>query len=270
MLKLTKSKILLFSLFIVSMALSQEYNPCRDKRFLSLRDIDLDDMSERQYNFFIKKEEECSKYKAKKKRKKKASRSKNKRINKKKVIKQKKKRKPLPKIKTYLPGIYFSSPVLRLQMTSAYDKTSINGIKLETPISINLGKLNPYLIFEYRNYNFSYSGNERPNGLEVHFGGNAILGGLKLPIRLFKKKNGWFIPEFSVLTGKFHFSKGLLFSMDVPQKLSDESPLKIKYSTRLNIIQTNDNSGTGWFDFGIFFGYTLSEELISKITGYFK
>ena len=267
MLKLTKSKILLFSLFIVSMALSQEYNPCRDKRFLSLRDIDLDDMSERKYNFFIKKEEECSKYKAKKKRKKKASRSKNKRVNKKKVIKQKKKRKPIPKIKTYLPSVYFSSPVLRLQMTSGYDKTSINGIKLETPISINLGKLNPYLIFEYRNYNFSYSNKEISN---IEFGGSAILGGLKLPVRLFKKKNGWFIPEFSALTGKFHFSKGLLLCVDVPQKLSNESPLKIKYSTRLNIIQTGPNNGTGWFDIGVFFGYTLSEELISKITGYFK
>ena len=267
MLKISKSKILLFSLFIVSITLSQEYNPCRDKRFLSLRDIDLDDMSERQYNFFIKKEEECSKYKAKKKRKKKASRSKNKRINKKKVIKQKKKRKPIPKIKTNLLSVYFSSPVLRLQMTSGFDKTSINGIKLETPISINLGKLNPYLIFEYRNYNFSYSNKEISN---LEFGGSAILGGLKLPVRLFKKKNGWFIPEFSVLTGKFHFSKGLLLCVDVPQKLSNESPLKIKYSARLNMIQTNDNSGTGWFDFGIFFGYTLSEELISKITGYFK
>ena len=71
------------------------------------------------------------------------------------------------------------------------------------------------------------------------------------------------------MTGKFHYSKGLLLGLDIPQKLSNESSIKIKYSARLNIIQTGDNNGTGWLDIGIFFGYELSEKLISKVTDYF-
>ena len=47
------------------MTFGQEYNPCKDRRFLSLKNMDLDEMSDRQYNYFIKKEEECSKYKTK-------------------------------------------------------------------------------------------------------------------------------------------------------------------------------------------------------------
>ena len=46
-------------------------------------------------------------------------------------------------------------------MTSKYENVSISGLKLETPISINLGKLNPYLVFEYRSYIFSYSEKEK-------------------------------------------------------------------------------------------------------------
>ena len=90
-----------------------------------------------------------------------------------------------------------------------------------------------------------------------------------MPFNLFKTQNGWFRPEFSIMTGKFHYTKGLLICLDIPQKLSKDSPLKIKYSARLNIIQTGDNNGTGWLDLGIFFGYELSEKLISKITDYF-
>ena len=42
-------------LILFSIASGQDYNPCKDKRFLSLSKMDLDDMSDREYNYFIKK-----------------------------------------------------------------------------------------------------------------------------------------------------------------------------------------------------------------------
>ena len=68
-------------------------------------------------------------------------------------------------------------------------------------------------------------------------------------------RSGWFRPEFSFMTGKFHYTKGLLLGLDIPQKLSKDSSLNIKYSARVNIIQTGDGNGTGWLDLGLFFGY---------------
>ena len=129
---------LIYLLIFLSSGLAQDYNPCKDKRFISLLKKDLDSMSERQYNYFIKKEEECSKYKMKKKKKKKRP-SKSKNNNRKK--RRKNPNKKLPKETSYIPGIYFSSPIIKLQMTSNYDYASISGLKLETPISINIGKL---------------------------------------------------------------------------------------------------------------------------------
>ena len=264
-------------LILFSIALGQDYNPCKNKRFLSLSKMDLDDMSDREYNYFIKKEEECSKYKLKRK-KKKTSKSKRNQTNRKK--RKKNPKEGAHKEKAYLPGVYFSSPLLKLQMIDSYDNVSISGIKLETPLSINFGKLNPYLVFEYRTYEFSYIDKEKNayfdvDGNEIFnkFGGNAILGGLKLPFNLFKTKNGWFRPEFSIMTGKFHYKKGLLLCLDLPQKLSNKSSLKIKYSIRTNIIQTDESHGTGWLDFGFFIGYSISEKMITSITetikGYF-
>jgi len=258
--------ILLILLSIVS---AQDYNPCKNKRFLSLSKMDLDEMSDREYNYFIKKEKECSQYKLKKK-KKKPSKSKRNQTNRKKRKKNPKKR--IPKEKVYLPGVYFSSPVMRLQTISKYDNTNISGFKLETPLSIDIGKLRPSLVFEYRTYVFTYSDKEK-NKILGEFGGNAVLGGLKFPFNLFKTKTGWFRPEFSIMSGKFHYKKGLLLGLELPQNLSDDSPLKIKYSIRTNIIQTDENHGTGWLDLGLFIGYSISEKMITSITetikGYF-
>ena len=256
-------------LILFSIALGQDYNPCKNKRFLSLSKMDLDDMSDREYNYFIKKEEECSQYKLKRK-KKKPSKSKRNQTNRKKRKINPKKR--VPKEKTYLPGVYFSSPAMRLRMISIYDKTNISGFKLETPISIDIGKLKPSLVFEYRTYVFTHSDKEK-NKILGEFGGNAFLGGLKLPINLFKTKTGWFRPEISIMSGKFHYKKGLLLCLELPQKLSGDSPLRIKYSIRTNIIQTDESHGTGWLDIGLFIGYSISEKMITSITetikGYF-
>ncbi len=247
-----------FLMIFFSIVVAQDYNPCKNKRFVSLLKKDLDDMSEREYTYFIKKEEECSKYKMKRKKPSKSKKNTNAR---------KKRRnysnKISPRETAYLPSIYFSSPIMRLQMTSNYDNVNISGIKLETPISINIGKLNPFLVFEYRNYVFSYNDEEKNEGL-VDFGGSAFIGGLKFPFRLFKIK-----PEFSIMTGKFHFKKGALICLDLPQKLSNNSPLKIKYSIKTNIIQTGNKNGTGWLDLGLSFGYSIDKEIISSIKDLF-
>ena len=91
-------------LILFSIALGQDYNPCKNKRFLSLSKMDLDDMSDREYNYFIKKEEECSKYKLKRKKKKTSKSKSNQTKRKKEKLIQKKdylKKKPI-----YLESIF--------------------------------------------------------------------------------------------------------------------------------------------------------------------
>ena len=227
---------------------AQGYNPCKDKRFLFLSKIELDDMSDRQYNYYIKKEEECSKYKTRKSINR--IRSKN--------IKKNKKYTESAKNNSYTASVYSSLPIFRLNMVTGYDQVSINGFKLETPISFEVGKSYAYLKFELRNYSFSK--NDLDN---QEFGGNAILVGFSLPVKFFKTKSNWSHPEFSLLTGKFHFSKGLLFGFDIPHKLSSDSPIKIKYSFMTNIVQSGPNNGTGWWEFSFNFGYSF-KDLIKK------
>ena len=235
-------KIYLISISLICNCLAQDYNPCKDKRFLSLTKIELDDMSDRQYNYFLKKEEECSKYKARKSRNR--VKSKNSKKNKKSI--------ESVKINSYTASVYSSLPLLRLNMVSGYGKIRINGLKLETPISFDIGQSVAHLKFELRNYTFLNSNKGNPK-----FGGNAILVGFSLPIKFFKTKIDFFHPEFSILTGKFHFSKGLLLGFDIPQKLSIDPAFKIKYSLMLNIVQSGPKNGTGWLDFSLNLGYSF-------------
>ena len=227
---------------LICKCFAQDYDPCKDKRFLFLTKIELDDMSDRQYNYFIKKEDECSKYKTRKS------------INriKSKNFKKKKKYTEIAKIKNYTASVNSSLPLFRLNMVAGYDRVSINGFKLETPISFEIGSSIAYLKFELRNYSFS---NDNMGSQE--FGGNAILVGFSSPIKFFKTKSNWFYPEFSLLTGKFHFSKGLLLGFDIPHKLSSDSPFKIKYSLMTNIVQSGTNNGTGWWDISFNLGYSF-------------
>ena len=89
MIKVLSIKFILPVLFIfLSGVEAQDYNPCRDRRFVSLLKKDLDDMSDREYNYFIKKEEDCSDYKKKKKKKKKKPTKLRKRVSTKKKAKK--------------------------------------------------------------------------------------------------------------------------------------------------------------------------------------
>ena len=241
-------KIYIIIICLIYNCFAQDYNPCKDKRFLLLSEIELDDMSDRQYNYYIKKEEECSKYKVRKS------------INKIKSKKLKKNKKYMDSAKNnnYTVSGYSSIPIFRLNMVADFDQVSINGFKLETPISFDIGRSFAYLRFELRNYTFS-----KHNTNKKKFGGNAILVGFSSPIKFFKNTSDWFHPEISILTGKFHFSKGLLLGFDIPQKLSSNFPVKIKYSLMTNIVQSGKNNGTGWWDFSFNLGYSF-RNLIKK------
>ena len=247
-------KVYIIVICLICNCFAQDYNPCKDKRFLFLSKIELDDMSDRQYNYYIKKEEECSKYKTRKSIKKYKTRKTKKKYKtrKSKNIKKNKKNMDIAKTNSYTASAYFSLPLIRLNMVSGYDKVSISGIKLETPTSFEVGRSIAYLKFELRNYSFS-----NDNMYNQDFGGTAILVGFNLPIKFFKTNSNWFHPEFSILTGKFHFSKGLLLGIDIPQKLSSDSPFKIKYSLMTNIVQSGINNGTGWWDLSFNLGYSF-------------
>jgi len=48
---------------LLSIAMAQGYSPCDDERFLELKTKSLDDMSDREYEYFNEKNKECSEYK---------------------------------------------------------------------------------------------------------------------------------------------------------------------------------------------------------------
>ena len=50
-------KILLILLCLPMIGFGQEKSPCLDKRYLELKNKKLDDMSDREYSYFLKKEE---------------------------------------------------------------------------------------------------------------------------------------------------------------------------------------------------------------------
>ena len=49
-------------IILISISYTQNYNPCEDKRFLEIKNKSLDDMSDREYQYFIEKEKECTEY----------------------------------------------------------------------------------------------------------------------------------------------------------------------------------------------------------------
>ena len=56
-------KILLIVLFITGVCFGQTISPCEDERYIVLKNKSLDDMSDREYEYFIRKDKECSEYK---------------------------------------------------------------------------------------------------------------------------------------------------------------------------------------------------------------
>ena len=49
-------------LLITNILISQEINPCEDSRYLDIKEKSLDEMSDREYQYFLKKDNECSEY----------------------------------------------------------------------------------------------------------------------------------------------------------------------------------------------------------------
>ena len=107
------------------------------------------------------------------------------------------------KTNSYTASIYSSLPLVKLNMVSGYDQVSINGFKLETPISFEIGRSIAYLKFELRNYSFSNN-----NMDDKEFGGNAILVGFSLPIKFLKLIAIGFIQNFLYQQANFIFRKG--------------------------------------------------------------
>ena len=54
--------IALISFMVIGFA---QNNPCEDERYVELKKKNLDDMSDREYDYFNRKEAECSEYKKK-------------------------------------------------------------------------------------------------------------------------------------------------------------------------------------------------------------
>ncbi len=72
--------------FCLSITMAQEYNPCEDKRFLELKSKSLDDMSDREYQYFNEKNKECSAYSSKKSNSNKKNKANNRKLEKEEVI----------------------------------------------------------------------------------------------------------------------------------------------------------------------------------------
>jgi hypothetical protein len=54
--------LLLLSFFSIGILYSQVTNPCEDERYQQIKDKSLDDMSDREYAYFTKMDDECKKY----------------------------------------------------------------------------------------------------------------------------------------------------------------------------------------------------------------
>jgi len=48
-------------LLVLSFSINAQSNPCEDKRYLTIKDKSLGDMSDREYEYFLKYDEECRK-----------------------------------------------------------------------------------------------------------------------------------------------------------------------------------------------------------------
>ena len=48
--------------FILEFALGLVQNPCNDVRYLQIKNKSLDNMSDREYSYFLQKEKECNEY----------------------------------------------------------------------------------------------------------------------------------------------------------------------------------------------------------------
>ena len=57
--KLFRSSVLMIFLLLPVLSYCQQYDPCNDSLYISLISKSLDDMSEREYEYFLQKDKEC-------------------------------------------------------------------------------------------------------------------------------------------------------------------------------------------------------------------
>ena len=216
--------------------------PCDDARYLNLIKTSRDDLTLKQKSYISSIEKDCAEYSSQQIVSNKVQKYKDRER-----ITEHKEYFEIP----YVLSIYASFPGKKAASVENYAVYDINGIFIETPFRFNIGRLRPYLIVEYRNYNFIN------NSISPNFGGSAFIGGLKTSIRLFNIKDEWFQPYFSILTGKFHAGKGIIMDVGIPLLKVPRSPLIINSSVRANMVQKTGGSFTGWLDYGLFIGYPL-------------
>jgi len=60
--KLFRSSVLMIFLLLPVLSYCQQYDPCNDSLYISLKSKSLDDLSEREYEYFSEKEKECYEY----------------------------------------------------------------------------------------------------------------------------------------------------------------------------------------------------------------
>ena len=79
-------KFYVIAFFCFSVTMAQGYNPCEDKRFLELKSKSLDDMSDREYQYFNEKNKECADYSSQKSNSNKKNKVKNRKLEKEEII----------------------------------------------------------------------------------------------------------------------------------------------------------------------------------------
>ena len=155
-------------------------------------------------------------------------------------------------IQQYTFSYYMSSPIVKSYTIELYERYSINGMSINTPLTIKIGSLEPSIIVELRNYRFDQI---VADSIVSTIGGEfSFLIGLRRELVIKDNDIG-----ISVLTGKFPAGGGIIFSGDtkIPFELGNV-PVGLGTYVRVNAITKSEGGITGWVDLGISLNYSLT------------